>query len=116
MLHHQKAAEPAALWRGAVSVAMSWCATLAVCPHRDDRRQRRLLKAKAQVLEQLGDVEHIVVDPEALVNELLDHGRTPAGTAEPHLDRPLLDPGSEGDLLRWGQFGWAACGLRAWRV
>jgi hypothetical protein len=42
----------------------------------------RFLKAKAQVLQQLGDIEDVVEDPEAVVNSLLDHGRTPAGAAE----------------------------------
>src|SRR5262249_23201797 len=56
------------------------------------------------------------VDPAALINELLDHGRTPAGTTEPRLDWPRLDPRREGGFLRWSQFGWAACRLRAWRV
>jgi len=34
----------------------------------------RFLKAKAQVLQQLGDVEDVVEDAEAVVNQLLDHG------------------------------------------
>jgi hypothetical protein len=73
----------------------------------------RFLIAEAEVLEQLRNVEHMVVDPETLVNELLDHGRTPAGTPEPRLDWSLLNPRSESGFLRWGQFGWAAGGLRA---
>src|SRR5215510_15083200 len=73
----------------------------------------RFLKAKAQVLQQLGDVEDVVEDAEAVGNQLLDHGRTPAGTAEPRLDRPLIKEGGESGLLRRGEFGWAPCGLLA---
>ena len=63
------------------------------------------LKAKAQVLQQLGDGEDVVEDAEAVVNQLLDHGRTPAGAAAPRLDRPLVKAGGESGLLRQGEFG-----------
>jgi hypothetical protein len=52
--------------------------------------ESRFLTAKAQVLQQLRDVEDVVEDTEAVVNELLDHGRAPAGAAEPGLDWPFL--------------------------
>jgi hypothetical protein len=32
------------------------------------------LRAEAQVLQQLGDVEDVIEDAEAVVNPLLDHG------------------------------------------
>src|SRR2546423_11721599 len=75
------------------------------------RDEGRFLKAKAQVLQQLGDIEDVVEDAEALVNALLDHGRTPAGTAEPGLDWPLVNECGQGFLLRRGQI-WCA----AWRL
>src|SRR5215510_1125190 len=73
----------------------------------------RFLKAKAQGLQQLGDVEDVVEDAEAVVNQLLDHGRTPAGAAEPRLDWPFVNEGGEGGFLRWGEFGRASGGLLA---
>src|SRR5215467_568549 len=73
----------------------------------------RFLKAKAQVLQQLGYVEDVVEDAEAVGNQLLDHGRTPAGAAEPRLDRPLVNEGDESGLRRRGELGWAPCGLLA---
>ena len=75
------------------------------------RDEGRFLKAKAQILQQLGDIENIIVDAEAVVNELLDHGRTPAGPAEPCLDRPLLNEGSQCLFLARSQLRGAACGL-----
>src|SRR5262245_7487451 len=73
----------------------------------------RFLKAEAQVLQQLSDVEDVVEDAEAVVNQLLDHGRTPAGAAEPRLARPLVNKRGEGSFLRWGEFGRAPWGLLA---
>jgi hypothetical protein len=51
----------------------------------------RLLIAKPQVLEQLGDVEDVVEDAEAVVNQLLEHGRSPAGTAKARWQRALVN-------------------------
>jgi hypothetical protein len=51
----------------------------------------RLLIAKAQVLEQLGNVEDVGEDAKAIVNQLLDHGRAPAGPAKASLQRPLVN-------------------------
>src|SRR5262249_35219950 len=73
----------------------------------------RFLKAKAQVLQQLGDVEDVVEDAEAVGNQLLDHGRAPAGTAEPRLARPFVNERGECGFLRWSEFGRAPCGLLA---
>src|SRR5215471_13215239 len=74
----------------------------------------RFLKAKAQGLQHLGDGEDVGEDAEAVANQLLDHGRTPAGAAAPRLARPFVNEGGEGRFLRWGEFGRAPCGLLAW--
>src|SRR5262245_32421377 len=73
--------------------------------------ERRFLIAKAQVLEQLGNVEDIVEDAEAVADQLLNHGRAPAGAAKPRLERPLVNEGGEFGFLRRGQLGGAAGGL-----
>jgi hypothetical protein len=73
--------------------------------------KRRFLKAEAQVLQQLRDVEDIREDAKAIINHLLDHGRTPAGAAETGFAWPLLNELGQGFFLRWGQFGRAACRL-----
>src|SRR5258708_859708 len=75
--------------------------------------KRRFLIANAQVLEQLGQVEDMVEDAQAVVNQRLNHGRAPAGAAKARLPRPLINEGSEGGLVRRSQFGRAAGGLRA---
>src|SRR4051794_30902900 len=75
------------------------------------RDEGRFLKAQAQVLQQLGDIEDVVEDTETVVNQPLNHGRTPAGAAEPGLDWPLFNACGQCFLLRRGQFGWAA-----WRL
>ena len=53
-----------------------------------DGDQSRFLVAKAQVLQQLSDGEDVVEDAETVVNQLLDHGRAPAVTAQPGLTGP----------------------------
>src|SRR5262249_47350240 len=73
----------------------------------------RFLKAKAQVLQQLGDVEDIVEDAEAVVNELLDHGRAPAGTTAPRLAGPFVNARGECGSLRRSELGRAPGGLLA---
>src|SRR4029453_8018371 len=65
----------------------------------------RFLIAKAEVLQQLGDVKDVVEDAEAVVDQLLDHGRTPAGTAETGFDRPLVQEGGEFGFLRRRELG-----------
>jgi hypothetical protein len=76
----------------------------------------RFLIAKAQVLQQLGDVEDVVEEAEAVVNHLLDHGRRPAGTPETGLERSLVNQRRERLFLRRGPFGRAASGLFARRA
>src|SRR5688572_30144204 len=78
--------------------------------------ERRFLIAEAQVFEQLGDVEDVVEDAEAVVNQLLNHGRAPAGPAETSRDWARLKQGGEHCFLRWGQFGRPAGGLVVWRA
>src|SRR5215475_8647376 len=73
----------------------------------------RFLKAKAQVLQQLGDVEDVVEDAEAVINQLLDHGRAPAGTAKPRLARSFVNERGECGFLRRSELGRAPCGLLA---
>src|SRR5215475_746186 len=77
------------------------------------RDEGRFLIAEAQILEQLRHVEHIVVDSEALVHELLEQRRTPAGTTAPSFDRPIINETGEFGLLGRGAFGWAPWGLLA---
>ena len=69
------------------------------------RRTRPLAEAEASVFEPLRHGEDMVVDPEALVHELLDHGRTPAGATEPAVTGPLINQSSEGGFVRGGQCG-----------
>src|SRR5207244_1541338 len=76
----------------------------------------RFLKAKTEILQQLRDVEDVVEDAEAVVNQLLDHGRAPAGAAEAGFDWPLINEGGEFGLLRRGEFGRTARGLLRWRA
>ena len=70
--------------------------------------ESRFLEAKAQVLQQLRDVEDVVEDTEAVVYQRLDHGRAPAGAVEPGLDRPFLNECGYGLFVCRGQFGGAA--------
>ena len=70
--------------------------------------KRRFLKAEAQILQQLRDVKDIIEDAKAVINQLLDHGRTPAGAAEPGLAWAFLNELDQAFFLRWGQFGWTA--------
>jgi len=74
----------------------------------------RFVRAQAQVLQSLGDGEDVGEDAEALVNQLLDHGRAPAGTATTGLGRPFGKKGGEGGFRRRGQFGRAAREQLAW--
>jgi hypothetical protein len=67
--------------------------------------QGGLWKAKAHVLQQLGAGEDGGEDAEAVVNPRLEHGRTPAGAAAPHRDRPRVTAGGESGLRRRGEWG-----------
>jgi hypothetical protein len=64
-------------------------------------------KAQAPVLQQLGAGEDVVDAAEAVVNQLLEPGRTPAGAAAPRLDRPLVHEGGERGWRRRGAWGGA---------
>ena len=77
------------------------CAPLVLVKRIGD--QGGFLIAEAKVVQPWGDVEDMVEDAAAVVNELLRHGCAPTSTAETGLDGPLLTPGHEGGLLRRGQ-------------
>src|SRR6266850_4413090 len=73
--------------------------------------QGGFLVAIAELLEQLGDIEDVVIDPKALVEQRLNHWGTPARGGQTRLHWPLVQPFGQYMFLGFGPLGRPPGGL-----